>query len=154
VNLTDGDSRIMPVSGGGFAQAYNAQATVTMGSLLIVGTHVTQNANDKQESRPGAGGTGEAAGDRGNGGSARPWITVFTARTTWKSWWNTGSNLHRGGRQPHQEALEERLAPVPEAPNHPDAVGAMKHRLKTKEGKPSTPNGKARWNPCLASSRK
>ena len=52
VNLTDGDSRIMPVSGGGFAQAYNAQATVTMGSLLIVGAHVTQNANDKQEMEP------------------------------------------------------------------------------------------------------
>ena len=52
VNLTDGDSRIMPVSGGGFAQAYHAQATVTMGSLLIVGTHVTQNPNDKQEVDP------------------------------------------------------------------------------------------------------
>ena len=39
------------------------------------------------------------------------------------------------GRQPHHEALEQRLAPVPEAPNHPDAVGAMKHRLKTQEGK-------------------
>jgi hypothetical protein len=52
VNFTDGDSRIMPVSGGGFEQAYNAQATVTMGSLLIVGTHVTQNPNDQQEMEP------------------------------------------------------------------------------------------------------
>jgi transposase len=52
VNFTDGDSRIIPVSGGGFEQAYNAQATVTMGSLLIVGTHVTQNPNDQQEMEP------------------------------------------------------------------------------------------------------
>ena len=42
----------MPVSGGGFAQAYHAQATVTMGSLLIVGAHVTQNANDQPEMEP------------------------------------------------------------------------------------------------------
>ena len=52
VNFTDEDSRIMPVSGGGFAQAYNAQATVTMGSLLIVGTPVTQHPNDQQEMEP------------------------------------------------------------------------------------------------------
>ncbi len=44
VNFTDGDSRIMPVSGGGFELAYHAQATVTMGSLLIIGAHVTQHA--------------------------------------------------------------------------------------------------------------
>jgi transposase len=36
VNFTDEDSRIMPVSGGGFEQAYNAQATVDMTNLLIV----------------------------------------------------------------------------------------------------------------------
>ena len=39
------------------------------------------------------------------------------------------------GRQRHPEALAERLAPVPEAPPNPDAMGAMPHRLKTKEGK-------------------
>lgn len=135
VNLTDGDSRIMPVSGGGFAQAYNAQATVTMGSLLIVGTHVTQNPNDKQEVDPAlvelaklpetVGAVQRAALDNG----------FYSAH-------NVEILLEHGiepfiavGRQPHHEALEERLAPVPEAPNNPDAVGAMKHRLKTKEGK-------------------
>jgi transposase len=49
VNLTDADSRIMPVSGGGFEQAYNAQATVTTGSLLVVCNDVVQAANDKQQ---------------------------------------------------------------------------------------------------------
>jgi hypothetical protein len=39
------------------------------------------------------------------------------------------------GRQSHHEALEERLAPVPDAPQSPDAVTAMKHPLKTPEGK-------------------
>ena len=36
INLTDKASRIMPVSGGGFEQAYNAQACVDVDSMLIV----------------------------------------------------------------------------------------------------------------------
>ena len=35
-NLTDAESRIMPIADGGFEQAYNAQAAVAVGSLLIV----------------------------------------------------------------------------------------------------------------------
>ena len=42
----------MPVSGGGFEQAYNAQASVDMKTMLIVGNHVSQNPNDKQEVEP------------------------------------------------------------------------------------------------------
>jgi transposase len=34
INLTDEQSRIMPVAGGGFEQCYNAQAAVAAGSLL------------------------------------------------------------------------------------------------------------------------
>ena len=52
VNFTDEESRIMPLSGGGFEQAYNAQATVDMDSRLIVTNHVTQNTNDKREVEP------------------------------------------------------------------------------------------------------
>jgi len=42
----------MPSAGGGFEQAYNAQATVAMATLLVVGAPVTQHANDKQEVEP------------------------------------------------------------------------------------------------------
>ena len=52
INLTDEDSRIMPVAGGGFDQCYNAQALVATGSLLIVAHAVTQAANDKQQLVP------------------------------------------------------------------------------------------------------
>jgi len=52
VNFTDEESRIMPVSGGGFEQTYNAQASVDMETLLIVGNHVSQQSNDKQEITP------------------------------------------------------------------------------------------------------
>ena len=39
VNLTDENSRIMPVAGGGFEQCYNAQAAVAADSLLNTGLH-------------------------------------------------------------------------------------------------------------------
>jgi len=50
--LTDEESRIMPVSGGGFEQAYNAQASVDMDTMLVVGTHVSHAPNDKLEIEP------------------------------------------------------------------------------------------------------
>jgi transposase len=52
VNLTDEDSRIMKVAGGGFDQCYNAQAVVATGSMLIVATEVTQAGNDKEQLMP------------------------------------------------------------------------------------------------------
>jgi hypothetical protein len=52
INLTDEDSRIMPVPGGGFDQSYNAQAAVAAESLLVVAPAVTQAANDKEQLLP------------------------------------------------------------------------------------------------------
>src|SRR5688572_8844831 len=49
VNLTDEQSRIMPVPGGGFEQCYNAQAVVAASSLLVVAANVVQAPNDKQQ---------------------------------------------------------------------------------------------------------
>jgi len=135
VNFTDGDSRIMPVAGGGFAQAYNAQATVTMGSLLIVGAHVTQHANDKQEIEPALAELAKLPETLGT-------VERMTADNGYLSEGNVNrlvdariEPLIAVGRQSHHEALAERLVPVPEAPPNPDAMGAMRHRLKTKEGK-------------------
>ena len=41
MNLTDDESRIMPVSGGGFEQCYNAQAGVDTETMLVVSTSNT-----------------------------------------------------------------------------------------------------------------
>jgi transposase len=49
VNLTDEESRMMPVAGGGFEQCYNAQAAVAVGSLLVIVADVVQAPNDKQQ---------------------------------------------------------------------------------------------------------
>jgi hypothetical protein len=52
-NFTDPESRIMPVSGGkDFVQGYNCQADVDKEAQVIVGTHVTQATNDKQQVLP------------------------------------------------------------------------------------------------------
>ena len=52
INLTDEASRIMPVSGGGFEQAYNAQAAVDTDSMLVMAPAVTQACNDKEQVEP------------------------------------------------------------------------------------------------------
>ena len=52
INLTDEESRIMPVSGGGFEQCFNAQAVVDTESMLILASHVTQATNDKEQVEP------------------------------------------------------------------------------------------------------
>jgi len=52
VNLTDEESRVMPVSGGGYEQCYNAQAAVDTETMLILTTHVSHAPNDKREIAP------------------------------------------------------------------------------------------------------
>jgi transposase len=135
INFTDGESRIMPVAGGGFAQAYNAQATVTVGSLLIIGAHVTQHPNDKQEIEPALAALAQLPTTLGV-------IVGLNADNGYLSEGNVNQVVKAGieplialGRQSHHEALAERLAPVPAPPENPTALQAMQHRLKTPEGK-------------------
>ena len=52
INLTDEESRIMKVSGGGYEQCYNGQIAVDMDSMLIVATNTVQACNDKQQVEP------------------------------------------------------------------------------------------------------
>src|SRR5258707_2955307 len=52
IDLTDEESRIMPVAGGGFEQCYNAQGVVAPGSLLVVAAAVVQATNDNQHLQP------------------------------------------------------------------------------------------------------
>ncbi|MBK5966298.1 IS5/IS1182 family transposase [Thiocystis minor] len=52
INLTDEESRIMPVAGGGFEQCYNAQALVDTETMLVMIPQVTQATNDKQQIPP------------------------------------------------------------------------------------------------------
>ena len=125
----------MPTSGGGFEQAYNAQAGVDTETLLIVTTHVSQAPNDKQEMEPALtnlkrlpqalGTVTEILADNGffsecnvtlcEGDEVTPYIAVK--------------------RENHHPPIMERFHEPPPLPDGANAVDAMKHRLKTKSGK-------------------
>lgn len=135
INLTDEDSRIMPMAGGGFEQSYNAQAMVAAGSMLVVAADVTQDTNDKRQLEPMLNKT--TALPEALGAPA----TVL-ADNGYFSEANVNACLAAGvdpllasGRQPHHPTLAERFAPDPPAPPKPSPVEAMTHRLTTAEGK-------------------
>ncbi len=131
VNLTDEESRIMPVAGGGFDQCYNAQAAVAAGSLLVVATDVVQAPNDKHQVEPmleKIEALPEALGK----------VENLLADTGYFSAGNVEACEKAGvepviamGRQPHHPPLSERFEKAPDAPKDPTPVEAMAHRLKT-----------------------
>ncbi len=135
VNLTDAESRIMPVAGGGFAQCYNAQAGVAAGSLLVVTHDVVQAPNDKREIAPTLVQLDALPAELGA-------VETLLADTGYFSAANVKACADAGidpliamGRQSHYEPLAERFAPAPPAPIDPTPVDAMAHALKTPEGK-------------------
>jgi hypothetical protein len=135
VNLTDEESRIMPVPGGGFEQGYNAQAAVAAGSLLVVATDVVQASNDKQQVAPMLETLDALPEELGA-------IETLLADTGYFSAANVQAcvaaqidPLIAMGRQPHHPPLAERFAPAPPPPDNPTPVEAMAHRLKTPEGR-------------------
>ena len=135
VNFTDGDSRIMPVSGGGFEQAYNAHAAVDMDKMLIVANHVSQNPNDKQSLEPALAQLERLPENLGQVKRAALDSGFFSEHNTKQLEENEIVPYIAFGRQTHNLTLEERLATAPAPPENPDAITAMKHRLKTEVGK-------------------
>jgi transposase len=135
VNLTDADSRIMKVTGKGFEQAYNAQAAVDTATMLVVGQHLTQAANDKQQIEPmierlnalpeALGEIDTLSADTGYA-SAHNVACCEAARIT--PYIATGKELH------HPPLLARFSEPTPLAPEA-DALTRMQHRLATAAGK-------------------
>jgi hypothetical protein len=136
INFTDEDSRIMPVAGGGFDQCYNAQAAVAAGSLLVVATHLTQAANDKQQITPVLDTLEQLPEALGDPETLLADTGYFSAANVEACKASNIEPLIAMGRQPHYAPIAERLAPMPDAPPmNPTPVQAMAHRLKTPEGK-------------------
>ena len=136
INLTDEDSRIMPVAGGGFDQTYNAQAAVATSSLLVIANTVTQAANDKRQIAPML--------------EQIMALPKELGRTRWllaDSGYLSAANVERCeaakiqplialGRQLHHRSWKERFAAAPKAPPATaTAMQRMAYRLKTPEGK-------------------
>jgi transposase len=135
VNLTDEESRIMPVSSGGFEQTYNAQAAVDTESKLIVAAHITQQSNDKQELVPTLKNLAALPKQLGT-------VTELLADSGYFSETNVNACVGEEitpyiavDRQSHNRSLWERFKEPPPLPDDADLVTTMKHRLKTKAGK-------------------
>ena len=136
VNLTDEESRIMPVAGGGFEQCYNAQAAVAAGSLLVIAADVVQAPNDKQQLEPMLGKLADLPDELGN-------VETLLADNGYFSESNINACASAGidpviamGREAHHPSLDERIAVSPPSPpKDPTPLAAMDHHLKTPEGK-------------------
>jgi transposase len=135
INLTDEESRIMPVAGGGFDQCYNAQAAVATGSLLVVATNVVQAPNDKQQLEPMLAKLNALPSQIGKPDTLLADNGYFSDANARACEAAGIEPLIAAGRQPHHPSLDERFAAAPPAPQNPTPVEAMAHRLRTPEGK-------------------
>lgn len=137
VNLTDAESRIMPTAGGGFEQAYNAQAGVDTATHLIVEQHLTDHPNDKQEVAPALARLAALPEVLGE-------VDALLADTGYHSQENLEHCEAAGtepyipaARQLHNPPLAERLAGDPPAPtdDQPTPAARNAQRLRTRAGK-------------------
>jgi transposase len=135
INLTDEESRIMPVAGGGFEQCYNAQAAVAADSLLVIAAKVAQAPNDKQRIEPMLNDIDTLPDELGKVGTLLADTGYFSAANVAACEAAGIDPLIAMGRQPHHPPLSERFADVPAPPVNPTPVEAMAHRLKTTKGR-------------------
>jgi transposase len=135
INLTDEDSRIMPMAGGGFEQAYNAQAAVAAGSMLVVVPDVVQAANDKQQIEPMLERLGQLPAALGTSETLLADNGYFSAANVTACAEAKIAPLIAMGRERHHPSWRARFADAPPAPENPTPLDAMRHRLATPEGK-------------------
>lgn len=134
VNFTDGESRIMP-SAEGFVQAYNAQAAVAIDSHLIVGNHLSQQPNDKQEIAPALERLNAVESRLGKPEGLLADAGYFSADNVQRCEAGEITPYLCDRRERHHLPLEERFQSPPPCPVDADAVTAMAHRLRTPAGK-------------------
>jgi transposase len=135
INLTDEESRIMPVSGGGFEQAYNAQAAVNTGSMLVVATGVTHAPNDKEQVEPMLVTLHAQSATRNE-------VTHLIADTGFSSEKNIRAceaahiePLIAVAKEEHHPGWKARHREPPPLPEDATPMQVMAHRLKTKTGR-------------------
>ena len=135
VSLTDDESRIMKVSGGGFEQCYNGQVAVDTDSMLIVGAFVTQAGNDSRQIVPmlavlakqkdQIGMPAQLLADTGYFGAANVNACVASGIEP----------MIAMKRESHHLPVLERFTEPPPLAADADAVTEMAHRLKTQRGR-------------------
>jgi hypothetical protein len=127
INLTDEESRIMPVPSGGFEQGYNAQAAVDVETMLIVGTTVTQHSNDKRQIAPMVGVLGALPEQLGQLEVLLADAGYFSAANVTACEAAELTPLIAIQRDAHHRPLMERFAADPAPPDSTDPLIRMTH---------------------------
>jgi transposase len=135
VNLTDEESRIMRVVGGGFEQSYNAQAVVAAESMLVVAQDVVQDANDKRQIAPMAQKLCALPKILGRPKTLLADNGYFSEANVSRCVTEKIAPLISLGREQHHLGWKERFGEDLPPPENPSPMEAMVHRLGTREGK-------------------
>ena len=135
VNLTDEESRIMKVAGGGFEQCYNAQAVVAADSLLVVAQDVVQDTNDKRQVAPMVKKLSALPEVLGRAGTLLADNGYFSEANVNGCEEARIAPLISPGREKHHPGWKKRFEEAGPAPENPTPMQAMAHRLATAEGK-------------------
>jgi len=135
LNLTDEESRIMPVSGGGFEQCYNVQAGVDTDTMLVLSAHVTQAPNDKQQLEPVLEKLQALPAALGQPTHLLADAGYFSGKNVQACVEHQIEPLLAMKREAHHLPVFERFAPDTPAPETDDPVARMAHRLTTRAGR-------------------
>jgi hypothetical protein len=120
----------MPGSSGGFEQSYNAQASVDIDSGLIITSHVTQHANDKQEVVPTLEQLLQQQARLGKTEQLLADASYFSEQNIKASDKAQITPYISTHREHHNQPLLDRFAAQSDdPPDTADPVEAMKHRL-------------------------
>jgi transposase len=135
ISLTDDQSRIMKASGGGFDQAFNAQALTDVESKLIVGAFVAQHPIDIHQIEPAL-----ARLQRLPEALGRPdhllADTGYCSKDNVRHCEAAGlTPLIAMKRDVHHLSVLERFAPDPQQAPADDPMLRLRHRLATQDGK-------------------
>jgi len=135
VNLTDAESRIMPASGGGFEQSFNAQAVVDTESMLILATHVSQATNDKEQVEPML---KKVQANPEGLNQPETWLAdsgYYSEQNVTACVAAKIEPLIAVKRDAHHPHWRDRFGEPEPLAEGASAVAAMKHRLKTRAGR-------------------
>ena len=135
VNLTDEESRIMPVGGKAFDQCYNAQASVDIDSLLITHTHVSQASNDKREVVPTLKHLAATSEPLGKPKNMLADTGYFSAANLQACHEHGIEPLIAVKREAHHTPVFERFMPDPPPPEGDNVVERLRYFLKTQAGR-------------------
>ena len=135
INLTDEESRIMKIAGGGFEQCYNAQAVVDTESMLIVAPDVTQAGNDKEQVEPMV-----AKVQANPEGLNQPetWLAdtgYYSAKNVAVCLAANSEPLIAVARDEHHPDWRDRFTEPAPLADDASPVEVMKHKLKTRAGR-------------------